>query len=204
MFITDSVYLIEATKGSFAYAIRHEEGITIIDSSMPGRANRIILELTANQFTQVKQILLTHHDIDHIGNAALLQEKYHCDVYLSNEDLPYMLGTKKREGVKRILSSFIKPKIPVHIKHLPQFALADIQIFSTPGHTPGHTCFLFEDVLFVGDLLNSNKGVLNKSYPLMTWDMKKVNNSIQAMNKLHFSWVCPAHGEPVHISLINI
>ena len=212
MFITDKVYLVEASKGAYVYALRLADGVTLIDTSFPGHGAQIAEELQAKQLDQVKHILLTHHDVDHIGNVAMLQQKYHCDVYISEIDMPYALGTKKRPGLKKIVSFLVKTVPPERLQALPSgnFAISiansipEIQIIPTPGHTPGHTCFLFDGVLLAGDSLNSGNGKLQKSPPVMSWDRRQEIASAKAMNSLKFDWVCPAHGKPVKTSKIEI
>ncbi|WP_374119145.1 MBL fold metallo-hydrolase [Clostridium sp. OS1-26] len=66
----------------------------------------------------------------------------------------------------------------------------------TPGHTPGHTCILYKDILFAGDLVDSRKGKL-RSYPNMNWDEAVLMESIKNISHFPFKWVCPAHGIPV-------
>ena len=177
MFITENVYAVEAARGSYVYALRQGDATSLIDTSMSGRARRIAAELQAQGLSEVRRILLTHHDVDHIGNVALLQKKYGCDVYISALDLPYVQGVKKREGMKRLLSTLFKAALPERMQTLPQGDIAGIHIIPAPGHTPGHTCFLFEDVLFVGDLLISRDGVLHKSYRRLAWDMQQLIDS---------------------------
>ena len=72
MKITENVIKLNCTKGSYAYAVIGDKGVTLIDTSLPGRGNAILLELETYgiNLLDIKKILLTHHDIDHIGNAA--------------------------------------------------------------------------------------------------------------------------------------
>jgi len=195
MFITDNVYAVEASKGSYVYALRTKDGITLIDTSFGGRGEKIVEELEKAKLNNVTKILLTHHDVDHIGNAALLQEKYGCDVYISELDMPYCLGTKKREGLKRLIGFLAHPKVPEHIAPLPQDNIGEIRIIPSPGHTPGHTSFLFDNCLFAGDSPKPHP-------PIMTWNVREALESIKGMNNLKFTWVCPAHGNPVKVSKI--
>jgi len=203
MFITDNVYLIDATKGSYAFALHLDDGITLIDTSLPGRGPAIATELETHQLDDVKRILLTHHDVDHVGSAAWLQQHYGCDVFISATDMPYVLGSSKRHGVKRVIGALIKVRVPENLQTLPDGSIDGIQIVPTPGHTPGHTCYLWDGVLFAGDLLHLKDSRVTKPSPLMTWDAQQVDSSVAALGDLAFQWVCPAHGEPVQTSHVN-
>jgi len=204
MFVTASVYSVDVAGGAHAYALRSPQGVALVDTSFGGKADQIAAELDANDLGNVVGILLTHHDVDHIGNAAALQRKYQCDVYVSATDLPYVEGVQKRPGLKKLIGAIAKPPVPERLKPLPDGDVLDIQVIATPGHTPGHVCYLFDGVLFAGDLLNSREGVLRKSQPLMTWDMAQVDASVALVKKLAFQWVCPGHGDPVETSHIDL
>jgi glyoxylase-like metal-dependent hydrolase (beta-lactamase superfamily II) len=86
-------------------------------------------------------------------------------------------------------------KIPTQISAFPpENELEGIKIIPTPGHTPGHICFLYKDVLFAGDLVIGSKNKLQLSPAIMTWDMAQVKESARKVAPLPFNWVCPAHG----------
>ena len=145
----------------------------------------------------IRRIILTHGDADHIGNISYLSEKRNCNTFISSKDLPYAKGEKKAGGIKSILGIVIKPKLPKILDELPDGWLNDIEIIETPGHTPGHVCFKFENVLFAGDLVMSSNGKLFPSPAIVTWDKKKVLNSCKNINLNGIDFICPAHGEPV-------
>jgi len=203
MFVTDNVYSLDAASGAHAYALRSSEGVVLVDTSFGGKADQIAAELDAHDLGGVAGILLTHHDVDHIGNAAALQRRYQCDVYVSAVDMPYVTGMAKRPGIKKLIGALAHPAVPDRLKPLPDGDIWGIQIIPTPGHTPGHVCFLFDGVLFAGDLLNSRGGTVQRSQPLMTWDMGKVDESVRLVNGLDFRWVCPGHGGAVKTSHIS-
>jgi glyoxylase-like metal-dependent hydrolase (beta-lactamase superfamily II) len=75
--------------------------------------------------------------------------------------------------------------------------LGEFKIIPTPGHSPGHVCLLFKDVLFAGDLVFGRNGGLSLSPAIMTWDMAQVKESAKKVAAFPFSWVCPAHGAPM-------
>jgi len=203
MLITDNVYSINATRGSYVFALRLPDGVTLIDTSFPGRADRIAAELTANGLDDVVRILVTHHDVDHVGNATKLQKRFGCNVFISATDMPYAQGATPRHGVKRLIGGLMRAGRTTRYTALPEGEIDGVKIIPTPGHTPGHTCYLFNRVLFAGDLLNSKGGALRPSQPLMTWNKQAVDESIAALAGLEFDVVCPAHGEPVKTSRVG-
>jgi len=199
MNITYDVIKIEATKGAYAYAILKENEIILIDTSMPGRGKAMLSELGTYdvQPNMIKYILLTHHDIDHIGNAVYIAEKSDCKIYISREDMPYATGDKRREGIKSIFGSIMKAKIPADLVLEFDTDINEIEIIPTPGHTPGHTSFRFQNVLFTGDMLRTKNNKITPPSKLMTLDMKQNIASCKSLDIEGIEWICPAHGEPV-------
>lgn len=197
--IKENIYSLESTKGHFAYLIIGEEPV-LIDTGFPGKSKQIIEEITqlGIKCRDIAHILLTHHDIDHIGNAKALQLATGAQLWASKEDLPYIQGKRNREGIKRIVQAIIRVDNPrVDSTFTAGQKIASVEIIPTPGHTPGHVSFLYEDVLFVGDLVRTNKGKLKKFPSLGTWNKAIMDMSLQQIKSYNFEWICPAHGEPV-------
>lgn len=201
MKITDKVYALNSTKGNYAYIIRDDK-VILIDTGRPGQGKGILKELKSINIRpeDIKHILITHHDVDHIGNLALLDEETKARVWASKEDIPYIYGDKNRPGIKRIVSILMRTGPPGNICIYPKNQrIKDIEIIPTPGHTPGHVCLLFEDVLFVGDLLRNSNGHLKPLASFMNDDEPALRKSIDKIDQFSFKWVCPAHGEPVKL-----
>lgn len=199
MKITDTVYMLDSTKGSHAYLILGKE-MMLVDTCFPGRGKKILNELSSLNINpqDIKHILLTHYDGDHIGNAAMLEQATGAAVWASAVDIPYIYGQKTRPGIKKYISFFMKAPPPTHINPYPDdHRLGEVQVIATPGHTPGHVCLLYQDVLFAGDLLASSKGQVKPSPALMNWDQTKLMESIRMITTFSFQWICPAHGLPV-------
>ncbi|UTB32478.1 MAG: MBL fold metallo-hydrolase [Methanobacterium sp. ERen5] len=200
MKIAKNVYALESTKGSYSYLIIDKEPI-LVDTGYPGKFEDILKEINSLNLDpkSIKHIFLTHHDVDHVGNAALLQKETSATLWASKHDIPYILGDRGRPGIKKLISFIMRPKKPEKIQAYPDTILEDIQIISTPGHTPGHVSLLYKDILFVGDLVGNTNGKLKKPPKFGNSNNKSIDESIIKMNEYDFKWICPAHGEPLEL-----
>jgi glyoxylase-like metal-dependent hydrolase (beta-lactamase superfamily II) len=199
MKITDDVYALDSTKGNYVYVILDED-IVLIDTGRSKNGLGIINDLKIMDIKphDVKDILITHHDMDHIGSLAFLEQETSAKIWASNEDIPVICGKKNRDGIKRLIKYFIRIKKPKNITPYPENQrIGDIEIIPTPGHTRGHVCLLYKDILFVGDLLRTSNGKLTHMHSLMNWNDTLLNESIAKIAKYDFKWICPAHGEPI-------
>jgi len=199
MKVTDDVCALDSTKGNYAYLILGEETI-LVDTGRPGQGKGILNDLKSMNIEphDIKHILITHHDVDHVGSAAFLQQATGAKVWASKEDIPYINGVKNREGIKRFISFIMRIKKPENINPYPENKkILDIEVIPTPGHTPGHVCLLYKDVLFVGDLVRTSKGKITPMKSFMNWNTSMARESIKKVADYHFEWICPAHGEPI-------
>lgn len=199
MKITDNVYMIESSKGSHMYLIKGKES-SLIDTGMPGNIDKILDEIKnlGVEPKSIKNILLTHSDIDHIGNTKRLQDITGATVWCSKEEYSYIEKIKKRSGIKIIINKIIKAEKPtISNFYKDSEYINEIKPILTPGHTEGHTIFQYKDVVFVGDLLKVKDGNLRLMPKLMNWNEEEAKKSIKILKDLDFNWLCPAHGEPI-------
>jgi len=206
MQITNNVYQLECAKHCHVYLIKADEMI-LIDTGLPGLSNKILSELKEMGILpkDVNKILLTHHDVDHIGNAKKLQDMTGAQIWAPKLDVPYIIGEKKREGIKRVIETIMpigKPSIEGNYDI--QSSFGEIRTIAAPGHTPGHTMFLFQRVLFTGDLFRVNKGEVKIMPRFMNWKHEELVNSISIIKTLDYDWICPSHSEPIKRDDIHI
>lgn len=194
--------MLEATCRSHAYLIDSEEPV-LIDTGFPGESDKIIEEIS-DLGIRPKHIFLTHHDVDHIGNAKILQELTGAKLWANKEDAPFIIGEKNRLGIKRIVQSIVRVEKPnIDLFFSDNQNILSIKVISTPGHTPGHVCFLYKNVLFAGDLVANRNGKLKLLPKFGNWNNEILKSSVEKIKLLDFDWVCPAHGEPMQSKNIN-
>jgi glyoxylase-like metal-dependent hydrolase (beta-lactamase superfamily II) len=202
MKVTDEVYAMDSTKGNYAYLIQGEETI-LIDTGRPGQGKGILNDLKTLGIKpdSIKHILLTHHDVDHVGGLAFLQKITGAEVHASLEDIPYIYGEKKRPGIKRLASIIMRAGKPENIiPFSPEETIWGLKVIPTPGHTPGHVCFLYADVLFAGDLIRTSHSTVSPMNSMMVWNEELSMKSIDKINHYPFKWICPAHGQPIKVN----
>jgi glyoxylase-like metal-dependent hydrolase (beta-lactamase superfamily II) len=197
MKIAPGVYRLEHSRFSHIYYLSDEE--VLIDTGLPFYPDAIIEELSALG-KSVKAIFLTHHDVDHAGNVSRIAEAAGAVVYIGKDDAPFLLGEKHRPGRKRIFEILLRITPPVKCNTFsgqPRSRLGNIDVFHTPGHTPGHSVFLYKNILFSGDLFREKNGRVRGMSPAMNWDNDAARRSIAFLLSLDFDIACPGHGNPV-------
>jgi glyoxylase-like metal-dependent hydrolase (beta-lactamase superfamily II) len=105
---------------------------------------------------KLKQILLTHAHIDHVGGALRLKQLTGAPIYLNDADLPLLSTMKMQAGWLGMATPETAP--PDAILTDGQIVGLDgypAQVLHTPGHTQGSVCLHFAplNLLVAGDTL---------------------------------------------------
>jgi len=203
MFVKKDVYKIEATKGAYAYVVRNDHGITLIDTHYPDKGEEIMAELRQAGLDKIDRILLTHSDIDHIGNVAYIHGLTGCDIWLSAREKDTISNPALRKDPNQ--DSPLAAGAPLPLQVLQGDSIAGIGIIAAYGHTWGHTCFLYDGILFVGDLLAEDGGKLQEVEAHYVRDRAQSLIAIKEISdKATFNLICPAHGEPLACNTLNL
>ena len=194
-----------------SFLVETNSGYLLIDTG--GSSARIELlgklESIGCASHNLKLILLTHGDFDHIGNAAYLRLAFGSKIAMHRDDSgmaehgDMFVNRKKPNIIIKVLlqlfSGFGKnerftPDIYVNDGYdLSDFGL-DAQIISLPGHSKGSVGIVTTNGdLFCGDLFENTKGPTRNS--LMD-DHAAANVSIGTLRNLNIKSVFPGHGQP--------
>ena len=217
----DNVEMLEIKSESgtlYPVLIWDDAGAVLIDTGLPGQLElfRSAVERTGMVFERVKTVILTHHDMDHIGSAKLLRG-HGAEIMAHELEAPYIQGDALSpklvamenrynglsEGERTFLER-VKAGAPLFHVHVDR-NLADnetlpycggIKVIHTPGHTPGHiTLHLMEsDILIAGDAANIENGNLCGANPQHTIDMVKASESFERIKSIGAKGVICYHG----------
>lgn len=196
------------------YLIVEPGGLTLVDAGT-GSGHKAVMRTLAQlgrSPNEIKQIVITHADPDHIGSAATLKALTGAKLYASQIEADALTqGHSSREpkgnalvrstfGLMTRLSS-IKPAEADQIiedeDELP--ILGGLRVIATPGHTPDHISLYAPQyrTLFAGDSLISLRGKLNFLDGPVTWNYDIGKHSVFKQSQLGAQIVFCGHGAAV-------
>lgn len=197
-----------------------DQEATLIDAGLPGQFEplRRAVEQTGKSICDIKHLILTHQDWDHIGTVPDILRccNGQVSVYAHQLEKPYLEGkipylkltpAKMASRIQAAAEAF-RPKLAALFAAIPTFsidhALTDevlpihggLQIIHTPGHTPGHLCVFVQaqGLLIAGDQLRVENGLLAGPAAEHTIDMPAAFRSMQKLTHIPIDHVCCYHG----------
>ncbi len=204
------------------YLMTDDTGVTLIDAGIPGLWPELVAELDAlgRSVEDIRGVILTHADSDHIGFAERLRSEYGVTIYVHADDAAQARGEIKVKNPSwgRVrpgpLLSFLwyagrRGGLSVtSIEEVTTVGDGDIldlpgtpRIIHTPGHSPGSIAIHSAPVqaLFVGDAMTTRHvltGVEGPQPAPFTHDPKTALASLDRWRGVDARWVLPGHGHP--------
>ena len=151
----------------------------------PGGDLEVLLASAANNDLIPEKILLTHGHIDHAAGATELANTLNLEIIGPHIDDKFLLDELEAQGSMLGLSAQnCTPDQWLNDGEIVSVGNATLNVFLTPGHTPGHIIFFHEpsklaivgDVLFAGsigrtDLPGGNYTQLIESIKTKLWPL---------------------------------
>lgn len=201
-----------------AYLVTDEQGVTVIDAGLPGHYADLVAELANINKTvdDIKGLILTHGDSDHIGFAERLRREQGVPVYVHEGDADRAKGGTKGTGKGGRMglatfgffayalrkggakTTYLTEVVEVHdgdVLNLP----GNPRIIGLPGHSEGSIAIHVPavDAVFVGDGLTTRHVLTGKTGPQPAPFTDEPEQAIASLSKLpEATWVLPGHGAP--------
>ena len=105
---------------------------------------------------KLKQIVVTHAHIDHVGGALKLKQQTGAPIFLNQNDLPLLEMMDMQAGWLGVATPEVAPPDASLEDHLVVgLEKYPATVLHTPGHTPGSICLHFapQKLLVAGDTL---------------------------------------------------
>ena len=193
-----------------AYLIRHAEGAVLIESGPGSTLAGLEAGLAKEGLSprDVTHVLLTHIHLDHAGAAGWLA-KQGAEIYVHPVGAPHMINPEKLlASATRIYGDRMDVLwgefLSVPESHLKvandaetiKIGNLEFTPINTPGHAEHHYSYLFEDILFSGDV----GGVRIPGYQYLRVPMpppelhiERWHESLARLRKEKFARIAPTH-----------
>jgi glyoxylase-like metal-dependent hydrolase (beta-lactamase superfamily II) len=203
------------------YLVDTDEGVTVIDAGLAGHWHDLHTELAAmaRSVSDIRGLVLTHGDTDHIGFAERLRREHGVPVYVHEADAARARGEIKYKPAYgkiklRALAGFfwyairkggLRTEYLSEVVTVRDGQILDLpgapRIIGMPGHSPGSIAIHVPvaDAVFAGDALTT-RHVLTGRQGLQpapfTDDPKQALASLEHLEGVEAAWVLPGHGTP--------
>ncbi len=205
---------VQRLSGSFVnfYLISEPDGLTLIDTGL-GMHFKVTLQAIKRldrSPADLKRILITHSDGDHMGALADLKAICGAQAYANPIEAQAIAQARpsralKAHGLRAMLFRLARPLFKAKPAQIDEFLedgqvlpiLGGLRVINTPGHTPGHISLYAPEakILFCGDSLVAEKhGTLRCSRGANTWDEAQAQASVKVQAALGATLVCAGHG----------
>lgn len=204
-----------------AYLVDTDEGVTVIDAGLAGHWSDLIAELAGmgRSLDDIRGVVLTHGDTDHIGFAERLRRERGVPVYVHEADAARARGQVKskaawghiklgatagfvwyamRKGGFR--TTYLTEVVSVHDGDVLGLPGAP-RVIVLPGHSPGSIAVHVPvaDAVFVGDGMTTRHVLTGRRGPQpapFTDDPQQALASLSQLQGVSATWVLPGHGTP--------
>ena len=192
------IYAIKDTLVT-VYFIKTETGYILVDAGT--NQNNLLSSLEESEIdaVDVKWLLLTHSDSDHVAALASFPN---AEIYMNEDELKMLDGTEKRSflGGNSLPSSIDIADIKLlQDDQRLSFGGTDVRCIKAAGHTAGSMAYLIDgSYLFTGDAFSIRNGrlgvhpfTMDKNRAIETIDNLRelVNNSYVVMSAHYGSFV---------------
>ncbi|WP_255149412.1 MBL fold metallo-hydrolase [Halorarius halobius] len=186
-----------------------DDTVTLVDTGLPVNYPTVRSELTdaGYEVADIDRVLLTHYDLDHVGGLARLNG-LDAEVYLGAADVALVRRDWDPQWAhhKGLFHRVARRFYPLEGYDLTPVEDGDriggFTAFHTPGHNPGHTVYVHEDIgtAFLGDLVWREGEGLTIPFWLDSYDMREIRRSVRgfADRTPAFERALLAHGDPIH------
>lgn len=201
--------------------IQDESDTILVDCGYPEFLPKIE-QLAARHhisIASITKIIVTHHDMDHMGSLAALKRAYPEVTVIAHElDAPYIAGKRKSlrlaqvestwgelstedkqgaEQLKRLLQSVEPAPVDQTVRDQERLDFCGgMEIIHTPGHMPGHISLYLpaSKTLIAGDAVVIQEGKLAIANPEFTLDLDEAVRSVRRLLAYDIDQLICYHG----------
>ena len=178
------------------------EAVVIDAGNMSEKENATLEQFLSERGLKPVYALNTHGHFDHLMGVEFLRSRYGAKFAVSSKDKFLVESAKQNAAMFGIGGGDIVEVIDVDLEGMEsiKFGQTELQIITTPGHTPGHVVFYEPQakVLFTGDtLFRESIGRTDLPGGDYSWIMNSILEKIMPLGD--DVQVYPGHGDTTDI-----
>jgi glyoxylase-like metal-dependent hydrolase (beta-lactamase superfamily II) len=225
------IYAVESAAVNWTLVVDGDD-VTLVDAGYPGDHDEVLASLDeiGRRLSDVRAVLVTHAHIDHIGSIPRLLDQHDVPVLTSETEAAHVRREYLQQaGTSDVLLNLWRPRmLPWAVHIMRNGAMKDRGVPSatdfgpmigtgdtidvpgrpmpipTPGHTSGHTAYLFPaarvllsgDALVTGHMLSSTVGP-QELMGFFHHDVAAMDASLGTIAAVDADAIVPGHG-PVY------
>lgn len=199
-----------------AHLLADERGMVLVDTGLWGVAAelRSVVARLGRRPEELRDIVLTHGHLDHVGGAAEIQNWSGARVWVHGADREHVEQRVRYVGAARGCGwleragrvagrlggwTYRAPVIGGELRHgdvLPFWG--GLRVWHLPGHTPGHCALVAEraearGLVFAGDLFASYAWSVHRPPGILTRDAARAEESLRVLVAWRPAGVFPGH-----------
>ena len=199
-----------------AHLLADADGMTLVDTGLWGVAAELrrVAARLGRRPEELRDIVLTHGHLDHVGGAAEVQAWSGARVWVDAADREHVAQRVRYSGASRGCGwleragrmtgrlggwSFRAPEIGGELRDgdvLPVWG--GLRVWHLPGHTPGHCALVAErdearGLVFSGDLFASHAWSAHRPPGFLNRDSRAAEASLRALATTRPAGVLPGH-----------
>ena len=195
--VGDGVYQLESTGRMVNLFVVHARVPVLVDAGTERHGPAVVEELRAAGVAP-KLVLLTHADFDHSGGADAVRQATGAPVWAPAAERPLLMGERKRRFVVRAMIRAANrgrgPRSPAIDRWIEDGDdVEGLHAVATPGHTPGHTAYLYGSTLIAGDAVITGES-FREPVPMFCMDVAETRRSIEKLAGLDTDLAVCGHG----------
>jgi glyoxylase-like metal-dependent hydrolase (beta-lactamase superfamily II) len=219
----DPIYCLNLPRGNSVLhptLIVDHDLVLLVDTGLPGTLDDLEREFVRLNLSldHVTAVMITHHDIDHMGNLKALKARNpKLTVITSEGEVAFVEGRVPAQKLQDMASGKLVigedqkawadnlarlfPTLSTPVDEVVQdgdvLTIADgLEVIATPGHTVGHISLYHHatQTLISGDALNLKDGALSGPNPRMTHDLDVAHQSLKRLVDYPIRRILAFHG----------
>lgn len=201
------------------HAIVTDEGVTLIDAGLSGDLGilRHALAAVGRSVADIRGVVLTHGDVDHIGIAERLRAEHGIPLHILDRDEDLAMGRTTKKAAagawrlgpvlqflwRTLRRGALRTRRPLELHLVADGDVLDLpgrpEIIATPGHTRGSAVIRVPlvDALFLGDAITTRHVLTGEDGARLapfSEDTAETRRSLEKLRDLPETRIFPGHG----------